>query len=90
MVSGILGRGSVAVEHRTGCDIDLTANDRLHSRFACSLIKWHSRMQVAMIRHCDRWHAEGGGLFHQLTDAHRGVEKRKFGMAVQMNKRHGR
>ena len=90
MVGGILGRRSVAVEHRAGRDIDLAANDWLHSGLACSLIKWHGCMQIAVICHRHRRHAESGRFFHQLSDAHRGVEEGEFRMAVQMNKRHDR
>jgi hypothetical protein len=44
-------------------------------------------MGVAMVSHCDSWHAKLGCFRNEGFDSSRPIEHRILGVVVQMNKR---
>ncbi len=56
-------------------------------------IELHHREQIVLVGNGDRRHAERGGAFHELRDAHHTVLQREFGVQAEVDEsgsgRHG-
>ena len=86
---GVLGRGGVAIGHRSRRDIDLAADDGLHAGLGGGLVKRNGRVHVAVVGDGNGGHPQGGGFFHQITGADRSIEQGKLRVAMQVDERHG-
>ncbi len=70
--------------------VHFATDDRVDARALRLLVKFDRAEEVAVVRDGQRRHPVFLRFFHRLRDPHRAVERRVFGMAVEMDKRVGR
>ena len=77
--------GRLLLVHRTGGDIDLAPDDRLHLRLLGGLVEFDRPEEITVVCQGDRRHAELGRLPHELLHPDGSVQQRILAMDVQVD-----
>ncbi len=75
---------ALLLEARSRRDVDLAAEDRLHTRIARLLVELDGAEQIAVVGHRDRRHAERLRAREERLVLDRAVEQRELGVQVQV------
>ena len=70
----------LSVLHFSGREVDLAAEDRLHPGLVAVLIELDRAVEVAVVGHRHRWHAEFLGALGKILGADHAIEKGEFGV----------
>ena len=73
------------VRHRLRGEVDLATEDRFHARLLAALEKLDGSVEVSVVRHRHRGHAEFRSTFGKILGADHAVEKREFGVQVEVD-----
>ena len=80
-------RNLLLVFQRFRREINLTPENRLHIVFARRFIKLDRAVQISVVRHGQRRHAQLRCARGNVLALHRPVQRRVLGVQMQMNKR---
>ena len=77
--------GRLLLVHRTGGDVDLASDDRLHLRFLGGLVELDRAEEISVVCQGDRRHAKLGRLPHELLHPDGSIQERILAMDVQVD-----
>ena len=85
-VGGALAAGQfLFIRHGERREVDLAAEDRLHALFFAVLVKFDGSVEVSMVGHRHRRHAQLRRPLGQILGADHAVEQGEFGVDVEVD-----